>query len=655
MTTFTVISNADSGADSLRDILSNAGLQPGDTVNFGSGLAGKAITLLSSLPIITFDIIFNIGQAAGLTISGSGSNGLTIDGANVTVETEGGHSQTISCPITGSGALTVNGSGTLVLTGNNTYTGTTSINAGSLHVGGNSIADGASVLIGTGAVLQLSADEVIGSLSGTGSVNLGSQTLSTNSGANDVFGGVVSGTGSLTKNGTGTLTLSGVNTYSGTTVINAGKLLVNDSIAASSVKVQSDAILGGVGTTGMVNVASGGSLSAGDGPGHLSTGSLTLASGSMLIEELAGAGTYDRIVVTGTVSLSGAILHTTLLSGYIPAVGTSLTIIDNDGADAVMGTFNGLAEGATFTVGTTNFVISYIGGTGNDVTLTASAPVTPPTSPSTPVGPVTVVTNPDGSTSITLNQPLTAEQLMAYGTSTVDTLHSAFTASLPFNMENLTLTGADNLNGTGNSGNNIIIGNAGNNVLKGGGGVDFFDGGAGRDVVQLSGKSINDYVLRLDNNGLMNLGQKSGDSDGNLTLANIEVLRFADGSEMDIHHSDVATLVRLYEGLMHRKPDVSGANYWLGQHDAGQSMVQIAQSFLDSNEFSAIYGSLSNAAFVNAMFGSVLGRAPDATGTAYWDAQLGQGASRAEVLINFSDSNEHIALVGQITSSVSVA
>ena len=51
------------------------------------------------------------------------------------------------------------------------------------------------------------------------------------------------------------------------------------------------------------------------------------------------------------------------------------TIINNDGADPVAGTFSGLAQGATIVVNSTPLVISYTGGTGNDVVLTSGAPL----------------------------------------------------------------------------------------------------------------------------------------------------------------------------------------------------------------------------------------------------------------------------------------
>jgi len=85
----------------------------------------------------------------------------------------------------------------------------------------------------------------------------------------------------------------------------------------------------------------------------------------------AGTG-YDQLNVTGSVNLGSATLGGTL--GFSPPNGTSFTIINNDGGDAVIGTFAGLPEGSTVVLGGQGFKVSYVGGTGNDVVLTVAAP-----------------------------------------------------------------------------------------------------------------------------------------------------------------------------------------------------------------------------------------------------------------------------------------
>jgi hypothetical protein len=134
--------------------------------------------------------------------------------------------------------------------------------------------------------------------------------------------------------------------------------------------------LSGSGTAGAVTVNSFGTLSPGDGPGILSVvGDLTLTLGSTYLVDLNGAaaGTqYDQTDVAGAVILGNATLSLNL--GFTPAAGDAFTIIKNDGTDVVIGTFNGLAEGLTFTAEEQTFTISYAGGTGNDVVLTSVIP-----------------------------------------------------------------------------------------------------------------------------------------------------------------------------------------------------------------------------------------------------------------------------------------
>ncbi|KAF0190268.1 MAG: Na-Ca exchanger/integrin-beta4, partial [Gammaproteobacteria bacterium] len=64
-----------------------------------------------------------------------------------------------------------------------------------------------------------------------------------------------------------------------------------------------------------------------------------------------------------------------------------------------------------------------------------------------------------------------------------DTVRSAITYVLDDNLENLTLTGIGNINGTGNAADNSITGNSGNNILTGGVGSDYLDGWAGADTM----------------------------------------------------------------------------------------------------------------------------------------------------------------------------
>jgi hypothetical protein len=113
-----------------------------------------------------------------------------------------------------------------------------------------------------------------------------------------------------------------------------------------------------------------------------SNGTLSFTTGSDLAFAINGktADTqYQQLNVVGKVDLTGADL--VLAGTYTPVVGDSFTIVNNDGTDAITGTFNGLPEGKVFTIpsGTQagTYQITCQGGDGNDVVLTAIDPANP--------------------------------------------------------------------------------------------------------------------------------------------------------------------------------------------------------------------------------------------------------------------------------------
>jgi fibronectin-binding autotransporter adhesin len=276
----------------------------------------------------------------------------------------------------GSGALTlVDGTG-LVVDG--------TVTAGSLV-----ISDSFGLLLQGGSITTTGAQSYHGPITLGAAATLSAdtisfdQTLDTNGfdltaslASASTFDHVMTGAGRFTKAGAGTLMLTALDSYTGATDVLAGTLLVDGSIASSTqTKVANGATLGGHGTVGDVVVQSGGTLAPGDSPGVLTTGSLVMTGGAHLSVELGGAtpGLYDQLQVHGLVFLNGATLDGALVGGFMPTLGESFTIIDNDGNDPVLNQFAGLAEGATTIFGGVAFSISYHGGDGNDVTLTALA------------------------------------------------------------------------------------------------------------------------------------------------------------------------------------------------------------------------------------------------------------------------------------------
>lgn len=102
-------------------------------------------------------------------------------------------------------------------------------------------------------------------------------------------------------------------------------------------------------------------------------GSLTLGSDDQLLlqaDGLTAGSTYDQWQVSGTISLGGASL--TLSGSLVPALGDSLTLIDNIGAGAVLGTFAGYPQSSLVPLNSSSLPLSYTAGPGdNDVVLGA--------------------------------------------------------------------------------------------------------------------------------------------------------------------------------------------------------------------------------------------------------------------------------------------
>ena len=130
---------------------------------------------------------------------------------------------------------------------------------------------------------------------------------------------------------------------------------------------------------GALIVESGGTLGPGESPGIFTVvgGDVTFNAGSTFAVELngttpgIGVGYYDQLVAYGDVSLGGADLNVTL--DFDPAIGDSFEIINNMGANPVDGVFGNLIDDRyIYSSGISQlFAVTYVGGTGNDVVLTA--------------------------------------------------------------------------------------------------------------------------------------------------------------------------------------------------------------------------------------------------------------------------------------------
>ncbi len=170
--------------------------------------------------------VVHVGSAASVRFSGSDTiAGLTGSGhlnnnAGTVLMIDNAVTNDFSGEIAGTIAIAKAGSGTQILSGTNTYTGATTIHAGTLRIGDSGV-------LGSGSYA--------GAITNNG-------TLAYASGANQTLSGAISGTGALHKAGSGTLTLSGANTCAGATVVQAGVLeltLTNALASATALDIRS--------------------------------------------------------------------------------------------------------------------------------------------------------------------------------------------------------------------------------------------------------------------------------------------------------------------------------------------------------------------------------------------------------------------------------
>ena len=120
----------------------------------------------------------------------------------------------------------------------------------------------------------------------------------------------------------------------------------------------------------------GGVVSPGNNsPGKITTDSLNFGNSGVYKVKILDKDHYDQIVADLGVILDGGSLDLTYLEDCVIKKGDTFTIIDNKGTGPVTGTTSGtfkdLPEGAEITVSGVTFKISYVGGDGNDVVLTA--------------------------------------------------------------------------------------------------------------------------------------------------------------------------------------------------------------------------------------------------------------------------------------------
>lgn len=265
-----------------------------------------------------------IGNKSGTDLTITADVPLTLlTAATHAFDVENGRTATVSSAISGlagTGGITKTGLGTLVLNSANSYTGGTTVSAGTLTVAangglgtGNAAVNGSTLRIGTGGTTGDIA----------GNVTLGGGALVFDRSSDLTYAGSITGTGSLTKSSAGTLALAGANAWTGPSTVTASTLGL-DHTANNSAK------LGGGGLTlGGAALTLSGSSAA---PSAESATGLTLNAGASRITVTSGTGQSATLALGGitrggyatldiALPASGAVTTTTansagILGGY---------------------------------------------------------------------------------------------------------------------------------------------------------------------------------------------------------------------------------------------------------------------------------------------------------------------------------------------------
>lgn len=361
--------------------LSGANIYQGPTnVNVGTLQAGVASTSTSG----AFGVGSAVTVASGATLdlnsfnntigSLTGAGAVTLETAILTIANA--NSLTFSGNITGSSGGLALTTGTLTLSGNNAYSGTTSINGGTLTAGSTTaLANNSEFVVASGATLNVNSfNNTIGSLSGPsgGAVTLGSANLTLSNGGGNTFAGSITGSGGLILT-TGTQILSGSNSYQGSTTLNGGTLEAGAAEAfsnQSAVTVASGATLSLNGFNNAIK-----SLSGVSGSNvNLGSGVLTIANGNSqtFSGSITGTGggltlASGQFTLAGTNSYTGT---TTVTAGEL---------IASNGNTSPFGTGSNIAvlSAGTLNFGTVSSSNVSVGGLQNsgivDANLTSGA------------------------------------------------------------------------------------------------------------------------------------------------------------------------------------------------------------------------------------------------------------------------------------------
>lgn len=221
----------------------------------------------------------DLGTVFPQAIGSLTGNGIVILGSAILTTGGDGSTTTFSGTIGGGvGGLTKQGAGIFTISGPNAYSGATTVSAGTLQAGSTTGLANASDFT-VNSVLDLNNfSSTIASLAGSGSVTMGSATLTLGGTASTIYSGTITGTGGLSKTASGTLTLSGTTSYSGATTLSNVAANILEAGAVNAFSSSSAFSIGTAATLNLNNFSQ--SIGSLAGAGTVSLGSGTLTTGN---------------------------------------------------------------------------------------------------------------------------------------------------------------------------------------------------------------------------------------------------------------------------------------------------------------------------------------------------------------------------------------
>jgi autotransporter-associated beta strand protein len=401
----------------------------GGATNTPLGTTGAGTSIMSGA-VLDFNG-FTVGTAEALTVNGRGINdGGAIIGANVTFAgtiaqatdsriTNASGTFTISGAVSGAFALyvggagnitfsaatgtaglslTKQGAGTLTVTGTNTHTGVTRVDAGTLAYAATTTLAATNLVMNGGTFNNGANADTIGTVTLIGGTITNSAALTGTAYTfeSGTISGILAGAVAVTKNTNNTVTLSGVNTISSTITINAGTLAISGSGSATAVTgvtvnlggtltldnsttAVADRLNGTGGTNAIIITLNGGNLNFLGNSATASSetlGQLALASGHNTVTVTPGAGGSTTLTFASNPGLNRTAGATVLFRGtslgsnsganvstLIFSTTPTLTGAGGASGTATVSIIKG-AFGDSSLSGTGSDMVTYQGGTG---------------------------------------------------------------------------------------------------------------------------------------------------------------------------------------------------------------------------------------------------------------------------------------------------